>query len=482
MACRSSAGHAVRLILTLLLMVVSAPVTAQEPLADPVVLALNILSDTHARPATGLVVSPSGQVLLPADFVGRGDDIVLLDGGTSLDRNAIATRTEARSAQAGWAVVAADGLQRAHFRLSATGPAEGERVTFMAFPTAEELAAGSPPLRETVNIVLLESGPAISTNTPLPNLNGALVNRCGLLAGAVITDGETSMQRDGDPRVTWSPALKDALSALGVNADTGSCERAPAVAQTSPVPEQDSGEGPQILDPANLRPAEPDLDIDDPESGNFPAQAADHRSANQTAPEETPDGADSPVARLAAEETAQDDTPVPEHSPAPTRQDSGNDWLLAVILAAAAGWWLGRVSRKPLAHATSVEAPESDAITPYEAPRVAAAVNLMVRIRPPNGSEDTVALTLHGEQSTVLVGSGHADLVISDASVDRMHGRLCLIDGALVYSDMGSVNGSWVNGVSCLEGEHFILGPDDRLMLGQVGLKLRPAQSDTQPS
>ena len=121
-------------------------------------------------------------------------------------------------------------------------------------------------------------------------------------------------------------------------------------------------------------------------------------------------------------------------------------------------------------------------MTPYQAPRVAPAVNLMVRISPPNGSEDTVALTLHGEQSTVLVGSGHADLVISDASVDRMHGRLCLIDGALVYSDMGAVNGSWVNGVSCLEGEHFILGPDDQLMLGQVGLKIRPAQSDTQPS
>ena len=112
--------------------------------------------------------------------------------------------------------------------------------------------------------------PAISTSTPLPNLNGALVNRCGLLTGAVVADGETSMQRNGDPRVTWSPALRDTLSALGVNADTGSCERAPAAAQTSPVPEQDSGEGPQILDPANLKPAELDFTIEEPEPATIP--------------------------------------------------------------------------------------------------------------------------------------------------------------------------------------------------------------------
>ena len=146
MLFQRSAGQPVRLLSVILLAASPLSGMGQEQLADPVVLALNILSETHARPATGLVVSSSGQVLLPADFVGRGDQIVVLDGGTSLNRNALTTRTEARSAQAGFAVVAADGLQRAHFRLSGVSPKEGERMTFMAFPTAEELAAGSPPL------------------------------------------------------------------------------------------------------------------------------------------------------------------------------------------------------------------------------------------------------------------------------------------------------------------------------------------------
>ena len=59
------------------------------------------------------------------------------------------------------------------------------------------------------------------------------------------------------------------------------------------------------------------------------------------------------------------------------------------------------------------------------------------------------------------------DLVARDGRVSRHHGRIVGRRGTLVYADLGSTNGSRVNGV--LVGE-VVLGAGDRLDVGDTAL------------
>lgn len=58
-------------------------------------------------------------------------------------------------------------------------------------------------------------------------------------------------------------------------------------------------------------------------------------------------------------------------------------------------------------------------------------------------------------------------LVLDDGRVSRHHGRLQARRGALVYTDLGSTNGSRVNGVHV---DEIVLGQGDRLEIGDTVL------------
>ena len=58
-------------------------------------------------------------------------------------------------------------------------------------------------------------------------------------------------------------------------------------------------------------------------------------------------------------------------------------------------------------------------------------------------------------------------LVIGDARVSRHHGRFQARHGTLVYTDLGSTNGTRVNGIRV---DEIVLGPGDRLQIGDVVL------------
>ncbi len=72
---------------------------------------------------------------------------------------------------------------------------------------------------------------------------------------------------------------------------------------------------------------------------------------------------------------------------------------------------------------------------------------------------------------TTTVGRGpDNDLVLSDGFVSSNHAILSLRDGSWWLSDLGSRNGSWVNGEK-IAGE-VQLHPGDVVAIGQVKLKL----------
>lgn len=82
----------------------------------------------------------------------------------------------------------------------------------------------------------------------------------------------------------------------------------------------------------------------------------------------------------------------------------------------------------------------------------------------PDGSQRELAF----DGGPVTIGRATDNtLVLRDPRVSRHHGRLAVRQGALVYSDLGSVNGSRVNGVDVHE---VVLGAGDRIELGDTVL------------
>jgi hypothetical protein len=82
----------------------------------------------------------------------------------------------------------------------------------------------------------------------------------------------------------------------------------------------------------------------------------------------------------------------------------------------------------------------------------------------PDGIERTVEL----EGLPLSIGRARENgLVLRDGGVSRHHGRLQARRGALVYTDLGSTNGSWVNGIRV---DEIALGLGDQLRLGSTVL------------
>jgi diguanylate cyclase (GGDEF)-like protein len=82
---------------------------------------------------------------------------------------------------------------------------------------------------------------------------------------------------------------------------------------------------------------------------------------------------------------------------------------------------------------------------------------------------DALRFALLDKRRAIEVGrDGGCALLLNDASVSRRHARLAFVDGELRVEDLGSRNGTRVNGKDVREGR---LRPGDRLELGNVLLR-----------
>lgn len=64
------------------------------------------------------------------------------------------------------------------------------------------------------------------------------------------------------------------------------------------------------------------------------------------------------------------------------------------------------------------------------------------------------------------------EIVLADDRVSRHHGQISIRLGMLVYTDLGSTNGSYLNGALVTE---IALGPGDVLMIGSSSITVEPA-------
>jgi predicted component of type VI protein secretion system len=105
---------------------------------------------------------------------------------------------------------------------------------------------------------------------------------------------------------------------------------------------------------------------------------------------------------------------------------------------------------------------------PVAGPRPAERIAALVEIRSRNGQP--WAFVFRG--GVVRIGRGtDNEIVLPDDRVSRRHGQLTSRQGTLVYTDLGSSNGSQVNGAAVRE---IALGVGDVVRVGNSTLTIRP--------
>ena len=82
---------------------------------------------------------------------------------------------------------------------------------------------------------------------------------------------------------------------------------------------------------------------------------------------------------------------------------------------------------------------------------------------------------LSSSSSGMVIGraAGHCELIVSHATVSRRHARLMLAGEALQIEDLGSTNGTSVNGKAARPGTLMPLRVGNRLRVGDVELSIR---------
>jgi hypothetical protein len=101
----------------------------------------------------------------------------------------------------------------------------------------------------------------------------------------------------------------------------------------------------------------------------------------------------------------------------------------------------------------------------FEVP-VVRAPEAALAVSEPGRAERFVRL---GARPTTIGRGSDCELRLTDAHASRHHARLDVRGGVIVLTDLGSTNGTWVNGRRIRE---VALGVDDRIELGRTVLRL----------
>jgi len=455
-------------LLSLALALVATPALPSTEVPDWIVPVLRLVSVTHVQPTTGIVISADGLVLVPADFAAPGDEIVVLDGGTDIVRNGRPGRLERSWPELGLELLRVEGLSRHAAPLAAANPVDGSSVRLRAFPPAEQITEGAAPVDAGAQVTVpAESGtPAVSAETPLPNVTGALLDDCGNLVGLSLANGVQAMVPDSGTHYRWAGALQTVLTDLGLAASAVPC--GPGSAGEPAAGEPAAGE-PAAEEPAAEEPAAEEPAAEEP--------AAEEPAVEEPAVEEP--AVEEPV----VEEPTYEET----QSTAPASPPSRSGWWLlvaAVLLAGAlAAWWrrrkTGAMAASPMAHGPDDIAPEAS----EEQPRWAPPTDCVLILRGGYADGRPLEASAAVNSSAINLEIGRtADLNLDSPSVSRRHARLNGTRDALTLTDLGSSNGSSINGVPCLEGETLFITPGDTVVLGDARftIGLEAAEPSTQ--
>jgi LPXTG-motif cell wall-anchored protein len=416
-----------------------------------VVPVLRLVSSTHVEPTTGLVVA-EGLVLVPLGFASEGDEVIVLDGGTDIVRDGRPAHLKDYFPAEALQILSVPGLRRAPAPFADEALSDGTYVELTAFPPAERIAEGDPPLHAaaTVTVFGASADPAVSGDTPLPNVTGPLLDECGNVAAYSLAHDVQTMASHPGTRYRWRGTLLAVLTRLGVT---------PAPAEAAPEPPAPA----PTEEPA--APPEPEATDDASDAAAPVAEPEPEPAAPE--PEETLD-----IDTLPPIETI---SPEPSPPPAPEPRTTW-PWLLAGLALIAGGLYLHRRRRQHADGAAGGTEPGTaddpdDAGAEPIGPPPEMDRRLVLRGVLADGSRVEAGCAVSSRAVNVVIGRGTAaDLALPGAAVSRQHARLNGTPDALTVTDLGSSNGTSVNGVPCLEGEILYVETGDTLVLGDARL------------
>jgi len=427
-----------------------------------VVPVLRLVSKTHVEPTTGLVLSGSGLVLVPAGFASAGDEVVVLDGGTDIVSNGRPARIERNFPMDGLQVLSVYGLKRPGAPFAESAPADGDPVSLVAFPPAEQIAEGAQPLDEAATLTVFSSSadPAVSGETPLPNVTGPLLDSCGNVVALSIANDVQTMETSPGTRYKWRVTLLGIIERLGLRPAPTAC-----VAKEAVKPEEPTAEPGPEPEPVVIEPLGPEPEADETKE-----------AAAVEVPEETFEEQPEVLPPL-----EMDMAPEPEEAdaaePAPSNQSGGPGgwaWLLfgAILVAAGVGLrrYLRTLANRRQAEDSQSDEPPSAAPGLEESPPGAseADTRIVIQGRTASGRPFKADCLTPGRAINIVIGRGTVDLRIDSAAVSRRHAALNGTVNELTLTDLGSNNGTSINGVPCLEGEIMYLTPGDTVTLGDA--------------
>jgi len=126
----------------------------------------------------------------------------------------------------------------------------------------------------------------------------------------------------------------------------------------------------------------------------------------------------------------------------------------------------------PSRDAPAGEQPPDAGTRVFEVP-VVRAPDVVIEVREPNQA----ARKVPASGAPIRIGRApECELVLRDSRVSRRHARLAPRDGVLVLTDLGSTNGTRVNGHRVSE---VVLGAGDRILVGETTLTIERAIAET---
>ena len=466
---------------------------AQQPTGMPpsVVLVLKLVSTTHVKPATGVVVSDNGLVLVPEEFVSGEGEIVVLDGGVDIARHGRPAKIVNRSSSGGLAVLSVEGLKRQGIKVS-EGSADSEsNLHLAAFPPAEYLAKGAQPLWVPVKLLSNDTnGPvAVSSETPLPFVSGPIIDGCGYLAGVSLATGTQSLETGKNTVTLFSDDLRRILNSMPVTISLGNC-----------------------MIPGSRSEALQNINADNNEVMVIPGG---EQSLQEHTDSELPDGI---LQESSTQGPAEENHSVSvRDSRVVTRTETTRSpsiwlnipvwlWLAGFMIMAILIWkaiYFFRLGKGDTRHstepfgATSVQAaseepgttqlyegiddtikrprsapPEQEFIPDLKARPEGCDGLVRIEVKSDTGSKLKQFCFVNSERFEVVIGRGEADISIDLPAISRAHARLESHAGFMTLSDLGSSNGTTIRGTPCLPGEVMFIETEDEIFLGDVQIEI----------
>lgn len=473
-------GHRLLVVMLLVWFLPQAAWSLQaRPLSPSVVLVLKLVSTTRAQPTTGIVLTNEGLVMVPAEFIAVDGEIVVLDGGTDIIKNGRPAVVVDQAPASGWALLSVPGLDRPGITLSGTPPTTDSELHLSAFPPAEYIANGLPPLWADVKIVTGQADGAysISAETPQPYVSGPILDDCGYLAGVSLTHGMPELKPGRSAQTMFDEDLKNALQVLQVELTQADCSQNKqknfaTLAETEAPANVDGQQENVRIDPNLLGPEVYNPAISRKRLNPF--QGAKPRPT----PVETP--------------SLWTEIPL---------------WLVlgAFIILTTLGWkalFFFRLHKKP-ADAGDASKEESEAIIStgehgQENLRSAVLANPgMPDLNSlPEGCNGVLVCEVLVDSDTrfkrycvvdtncidVRIGCNESDITITHPAISDAHARFKSDGRTMNLSDLGSASGTFIKSVPCIQGEVMYMEPGDKVFLGDIQLRFSVIKNDTTPS